>query len=394
MVARSLQFLEHRLEVLHSQHLYRQLRTIQSGSEAWITIEGQRVLNLSSNNYLGLASHPALYAAAMAAAKKHSCSTGSSRLIAGSDEWHQTLETRFAQFKGAESSLLFNSGYNANIGVISALAGVGDLILSDELNHASIIDGCRLSRATCKIYPHGDVAALATLLESSREQADQIFVITDTVFSMDGDLAPLGRIVELCRRYEAILIIDEAHATGCVGPGGRGLLATCDSVYEATISICTLSKALGSFGALVVGPTLVKEYLINRARSFLFTTALPVPVVAASLAALSVLEQTPELTEQLQENASFFRKGLQDLGFHTLTSQTQIIPILISDDALALEMMEELLHNGIFAVAIRPPTVPTGTSRIRVSLMAQHSQESLTFALEMFERVGKRLNII
>src|SRR5438876_3096961 len=288
MSTKSLQFIHHRLDLLRSHHLYRQLRTVSDGSEAWITIEGQRVLNLSSNNYLGLASHPVLRSAAMVAALEESCSAGSSRLIAGSSVRHQELETRFACFKQTESALLFSSGYAANIGVITALADAGDLILSDEFNHASIIDGCRLSRAECKIYAHGNVAALEALLAASVRAGHRgkIIVVTDTVFSMDGDLAPIEEIADLCSLYDAILIVDEAHATGCVGPGGRGLLAACGIKYEAAISICTLSKALGSFGAVMVGPALVKEYLVNVSRNLIFTTALPSPVIAASLAAI------------------------------------------------------------------------------------------------------------
>jgi 8-amino-7-oxononanoate synthase len=283
----------------------------------------------------------------------------------------------------------------ANIGVLTALATKGDLILSDELNHASIIDGCRLSRATCKIYPHCDMAALEALLTSAKKElhTGKIIVVTDSIFSMDGDRAPLTTIAALCRDHHALLVVDEAHATGCIGPGGRGLLAEEGIEYEGTIAISTLSKAMGSIGAFVVGPTLVREYLINVARTFIFTTALPAPVVAASLAAIDILERTPALVEKLQENATFFRQGLQDLGFNTFPSSTHIIPILVGDPQIAMEMAERLLANGVFAIAIRPPTVPAGTARIRTSVLASHSRADLAYALKVFERVADEMGI-
>jgi 8-amino-7-oxononanoate synthase len=391
-----LQFMQRRLDALAGRHLYRQLRTIPAGNESWIDVEGHRVLNLSSNNYLGLATRPELKMAAASAAEADGCGSGSSRLIAGTSERHSALEIQLARFKHAESCLVFNSGYTANMGVISSLARAGDLILSDELNHASIIDGCRLSRAECKVFAHGNVSALEEQLASSVQTGHQgrIVVVTDTVFSMDGDIAPLTEIVGLCRQYDAILVVDEAHATGCVGPGGQGLVAQLGIEYEAMISVSTLSKALGSFGAFVTGPKLVKEYLINVSRNFIFTTALPAPVIAASEAALSILEQEPQLVERLQENATFFRRGLQQLGFNTLTSQTHIVPILVGEAELTVTMARELLQQGVFAVAIRPPTVPLGTSRIRSSLMATHTQADLSYALEAFERVGKRLGVV
>jgi len=391
-----LQFMQRRLRALESRHLYRQLRTVSAGAEPWIDIEGQRVLNLSSNNYLGLATRPELKKASATAAETDGYGAGSSRLIAGTSERHLALETRLARFKHAKSALVFNSGYAANMGVISALVGAGDLILSDELNHASIIDGCRLSRAEYKVFPHCNLSALQELLAISVQAGHQrtIVVVTDTVFSMDGDLAPLTEIVDLCRQYHAILVVDEAHATGCIGPSGQGLVAQLGIEYEALISVSTLSKALGCFGAFVTAPKLVREYLINVSRNFIFTTALPVPIIAASEAALTILEQEPQLVERLQENASFFRRGLQQLGFNTLTSQTHIVPILIGEAELTIEMARALLDQGIFAVAIRPPTVPLGSSRIRASLMATHTQADLSFALDVFERVGRRLGVI
>lgn len=396
MQQKPLQFMQERLDALRGAYLYRQLRVGNAGAEPWIELEGRRALNLSSNNYLGLAGHPALKDAACKAAQLDGCGAGSSRLIAGTSDLHEQLELRLAQFKRCESALLFNSGYSANVGVITALVGAGDLIFSDELNHASIIDGCRLSRATCKIYPHNDKEALEGLLAAAAASGHhgKKLVVTDSVFSMDGDVASLQEIAELCRRYEALLVVDEAHATGCVGPGGRGLLAHLGISYEGTIAVCTLSKALGSFGAFVAASSLVKAYLVNVARNFIFTTALPAPVIAASLAAVDVLESTPALVTRLQENAAFFRQGLQHLGFNTLTSSTHIVPVLVGDPQIALKMAEKLLQYGVFAIAIRPPTVPSGTARIRTSVMATHSRADLIHALEAFEYAGKQLGII
>lgn len=396
MQRKPLQFMENRLDALRREYLYRQLRITRDGAGAWLELEGHRVLNLSSNNYLGLATHPTLRQAACEAAEQFGCGSGSSRLIAGTSELHEHLEERLARFKHSESALLFNSGYTANVGVLSSCSTTGDLILSDELNHASIIDGCRLSRATSKVYPHNDVAALEALLVSAQKTGHKgkTLVVTDSVFSMDGDIAPLAELADLCSFYNALLVVDEAHATGCIGPGGRGLLAELGITYEGTIAVCTLSKALGSFGAFVAAPRIVKEYLVNVARNFIFTTALPAPVIAASLTAIDIVEQEPSLATCLQENATFFRQGLQQLGFNTLTSSTHIIPVLVGSPQKAVEMTEQLLRQGVFAIAIRPPTVPPGTSRIRTSVMATHSRSDLENALNAFERVGKQLGLI
>lgn len=390
-----LQFMRRRLDALHKRHLYRRLKTVSDGTEPWLELDGRRLLNLSSNNYLGLATHPAVKAAAAEAAAR-GCGAGASRLIAGSFDLHQALEERLARFKHADRALLFTSGYMANVGAIAALVGPGDLVLGDELNHASLIDGCRLSRADFQTYPHADVVALEEQLAraAASHQRGQRLVVTDTVFSMDGDLAPLAEIARLCRRYEAMLFVDEAHATGCLGPGGRGLVAQCGLDGVVTVSMSTFSKALGSFGAFVTGADLVIDYLINVARSFIFTTALPPPVVAASLAALDVLEREPHLVERLQTLGTFFRQGLQELGFDTLTSATHIVPVLVGDSARALEMATALRAAGVFAVAIRPPTVPLGTARVRASVIASHTHEDLAFALEAFGSVGRRLGII
>ena len=390
-----LAFARRRLEALRGRHLYRATAAIARGDEPWIELDGRRLLNLSSNNYLGLASHPAVKQAAAAAAEQQGCGAGASRLIAGTSALHEELEARLARFKGAESALLFTSGYTANLGAISALVGPGDVVLGDELNHASLIDGCRLSRAEFITYPHRDIGALAVRLREARQRRPQarVLVVTDAVFSMDGDLAPLDDLAELCSREAVLLYVDEAHATGCLGPGGRGLVASRGLENHVTVTMGTLSKALGSFGAFVTGERLLRDYLVNVCRTFIFTTALPPPVVAASLAALSVLEREPWRIDRLQENARFLREGLRDRGFDTLDSQTHIVPVRIGDSATAQAMAAVLREAGIFAVAIRPPTVPQGQARLRISVMATHAVEELAWALDVIEQAGRRLGL-
>jgi 8-amino-7-oxononanoate synthase len=367
---------------------------VAAGAEPWIEVDGRRLLNLSSNNYLGLANHPEVRAAAAAAAEWNGAGSGSARLIAGTDALHEELERRLAAFKGAEAALLFGSGYLANLGVIPALVGPGDVVLGDELNHASLVDGCRLSRAEFHTYRHRDESDLQRLLfeASRRDQSGRVLIVTDSVFSMDGDCAPLREISHLCEYHDALLYVDEAHATGCVGPGGRGLV----DLYglngnPAMLAMSTLSKALGSLGAVVTGHRLMIDYLINVCRTFLFTTALPPPVVAAALAALDLLEREPELVARLQRNAEMLRAGLRDLGFDTLDSATQIVPVLVGDARETLDLAAALRERGVFVVAIRPPTVPAGQSRLRASVMATHTTEDIAFALDAFAAVRSRV---
>ncbi len=386
-------FIRKRLELLKEQGLYRSLKPFQGEQGPWVELSGKRVLNLCSNNYLGLAAHPKVKEAVARAAYEYGCGSGGSRLICGSMELHQTLERRLAAFKKTESALLYGSGYTANLGVISSLVGKGDLIFSDELNHASIIDGCRQSQAKVIVFPHNDMIALEGHLHraynTNRERCRLIAV--DGIFSMDGDLAPLPELAKLAERYESMLMVDEAHATGTLGPGGRGAVAYFDLEDNAFVLTGTLSKALGNFGAFVAGGQELKEFLINTSRSFIFTTALPPTVVASSLAALDILEQEPHLVEKLQDNARYLREGLKRLGYNTMNSQTQIIPVLIGEPARTLKMSQSLLEKGILAIAIRPPTVREGTSRIRLSVMANHSLGDLDFALEVFEEAGRDL---
>jgi 8-amino-7-oxononanoate synthase len=385
-----------RLDALQRRHLFRELTPLEHGTLPWITVNARSLLNLSSNNYLALADHPQLKEAAMAAVDAYGCGAGASRLVTGSHVLHSQFEQEMAAFIGSEQALLFTSGYNANMGVIAALVGPRDVILGDALNHASIIDGCRLSGATYRTYAHCDTTALADLLaelERTHQQGTRL-VVTDSIFSMDGDVAPLAEIAQLCQRYEALLVVDEAHATGCFGPDGRGLVAKLDLTQAVTASIYTLSKAFGCSGACVCCSALVKDYLINVARHFIFTTALPPASVAAGLAALDILRAQPYLPAQLQQRARFFRNGLQALGFETMTSETHIIPILVGDSAQALAMAQALREEGVYAVAIRPPTVPMGAARVRFSVMAAHTEDDLTFALNAIQRVGQRLNLL
>jgi glycine C-acetyltransferase len=389
-------FMQQRLEDIQRRRLFRQLTPLNHSTAPWLTLGGRALLNLSSNNYLGLSDHPRLKEAAIAAIREYGCGAGASRLITGTTLLHEQLEQRLAAFKGCERALLFGSGYHANMGVITSFVGATDVVLSDELNHASIVDGCRLSRAERRIYPHRNIAVLAQQLEELERvgHSGMRLVVTDSVFSMDGDLAPLAEIATLCERYNALLVVDEAHATGCLGPAGRGLVAQTGIDAESIISINTLSKGFGVIGAFVSGSRLLKEFLTNVARHFIFTTALPPADVAACLAALDILEEDPEIPLRLQRKAAFFRNGLQKLGYSTLASETQIIPLLIGDEMRALHVAEALREHGLYVVAIRPPTVPPGAARIRFSVMLSHTEEDLSFALDAVEKVGKKMGLI
>ena len=392
----ALAFVERRLEAIRRRNLSRRLTPLNQATAPWITLDARRLLNLSSNNYLGFADHPRLKEAAIEAVQTYGCGTGSSRLIVGTLPLHTLLEERLAAFVESEAALLFSSGYTANMGVISSLVGPRDVILGDALNHASIIDGCRLSGAGYRTYAHRDTDDLARQLAEAQQsgQRGTRLVVTDSVFSMDGDVAPLPAIAQLCRQYDALLVVDEAHATGCLGPGGRGLVAQHGLAREVTATIHTLSKAFGSAGACVTSSALIKEYLVNVARHFIFTTASPPSQLAACLAALDLLREQPDIAEQLQCKAAFLRTQLQALGFETLASETQIIPILVGDSARALRMAELLREAGVYAVAIRPPTVPMGAARIRFSLMASHTEQDLEFAVKAIHSVGESMKII
>jgi 8-amino-7-oxononanoate synthase len=373
------------LERLRRAGLRRQLRPIDGAQDAWITVAGKRALCLSSNNYLGLANHPALVEAAARAGRDLGMGSGASRLISGSMRLHHDLEDALAAFKGTEAALLFSTGYQANIGVISALVGTDDEVFSDELNHASIIDGCRLSRARISVYPHRDTAALEERLTQST--ARRRLIVTDSVFSMDGTTAPLRRICELAEQYDAMVMVDEAHATGVVGPQGRGAVAAEGLTERVTVQMGTLGKALGSFGAFVAGSRPLIELLINKARSLIYTTALPASLAAASLEALRLARGADDRRRQLAENAASLAAGLEALGIDLGGRRSHIVPVVIGDADRTMQISERLLDEGVFAHGIRPPTVPEGTARLRVTVMATHTPSDIDHALAAFRRV-------
>jgi glycine C-acetyltransferase/8-amino-7-oxononanoate synthase len=380
-----------RLEELQDQGLYRRLRLIGGPQGPRVTLDGNQVLLLCSNDYLGLANHPRVKGAAAAAAMRWGAGAGASRLISGNMQPHSRLEKRLAAFKGYESALLFGSGYLANTGTIAALAREGEVVFSDELNHASIIDGCRLSRADTFVYRHADVEHLAWGLRKAGERA--ALIVTDGVFSMDGDVAPLADLVELARRHGCRLMVDEAHATGALGPGGRGSVAAAGLSDEVDVVMGTLGKALGSYGAYVCADRETTDYLLNTARSFVFSTALPPPVAAAGLAALELLESQPERVTQLAANADALRKALNGEGLGVGDSETQIVPVAVGEAAATMALSELLLERGVFAQGIRPPTVPEGSSRLRFTVMSTHRREELEHAARVIAAAARELGL-
>ncbi len=381
---------EQELSRLKDAGLYRCLSLIQSPQGPKVKINGTEVILLCSNNYLGLANHPKIKQAAIQAVEKYGFGSGASRLVSGNMELHAELEQRLARFKGVEAALVFNSGYHANIGIISALVGRGDVIFSDKLNHASIVDACILSRAEVKRYPHRDLDTLERLLKNASRithHASRKLIVTDGVFSMDGDIVPLKGLSELADKYDCMLMVDDAHATGVLGANGKGTLEHFNIDNPNIIQMGTLGKAFGCFGAYVAGSKKFVDYLINKARSFIYTTSLPPSTCAAGIAALDIVENEPQLRQDLWDRVVYFRTELKQAGFDTLKSETQIIPILIGEPENAVRISRDLLDKGIFTQAIRPPTVPEGTSRLRITLMANHSWDDLKYALEVIKHV-------
>jgi glycine C-acetyltransferase/8-amino-7-oxononanoate synthase len=351
-----------------------------------VVLDGKPVLLLCSNNYLGLADHPRVREAAADAAMRWGVGAGASRLVSGTMTVHRRLEERLAEFKHAQAALLFGSGYMANIGVITALVGRDEVVFSDELNHASIIDGCRLARAETFVYRHGDVEHLAWGMRQAEDRG--AIVVTDTVFSMDGDVAPLEEIVELSQRHGVRVVVDEAHGTGCLGPEGRGAVAEAGLENEVDVVIGTLSKALGAYGAFAACDHDMAQLLVNSARPFIFSTAPPPPAVAGALAALELLAEQPQRVEKLQANADVLRDELAREGFEVSGSTTQIVPIVIGEAKQAMRICELAIERGVFAQAIRPPTVPEGTSRLRLAVMASHSRAELREAAQVLGRAA------
>ncbi len=382
--------IESRLEELRESGLHRRLRMVEGAQGPRVTLDGRPVLLLCSNDYLGLAGHPQVREAAAEAALDRGAGAGASRLISGNMTPHRRLERRLAEFKGYEAALLFGSGYLANLGAISALAGRGQVVFSDELNHASIVDGCRLARAKTFVYRHGDVEHLAWGL---REAAGHgALIVTDGIFSMDGDVAPLADLVRLAREHDCRLMVDEAHATGALGPGGRGSVAAAGLSDEVDLVVGTLGKALGSYGAYACASAELRDYLLNTARSFIFSTALPPPVLAAALAALELLEAEPQRVRRLGANAAALREGLAAEGLTPGGGTSQIVPLEVGEAGPTMELCERLLEHGVFAQGIRPPTVPPGSSRLRFSVMATHEEADLREAARLTGEAARKVN--
>ena len=369
-------FLQKDLQDRTSLGIYRTLKTVDSPQGREITLEGKRVLNFSSNDYLGLANDARIKKAVLEAIEEYGLGAGASRLVCGNMGPHEKLEADLALFKNTESALVFSSGYMANTGIIPALMDHRSVVFSDKLNHASIIDGIILSRAGLVRYPHADMQALREILKNCPAEKRKL-IVTDSVFSMDGDRAPLKEIVDLAKVHEAMIMVDEAHAFGVLGAHGSGLVEELSLEGQVDIQMGTLSKAAGSFGAYACGTNVLRDFLINKSRSFIYTTAMPPALAQASRVALQIIRQGDSLRRQLQLNANYLRAELDILGFDTMNSSTPIIPILVKDPVQAMAMSRQLLEQGIFVQAIRPPTVPMGTARLRLTAMATHTQEDL-----------------
>jgi len=393
-MAHKLQWIQDEIQKLRDDGLYNRIRTLSSPQGAWLVVDGKRVLNFCSNNYLGLANHPRIVQAAQEAMKKYGVGPAAVRSIAGTMDLHLELERRLAAFKGVEAAITFQSGFTANMGTIPALVGKDDAVFSDELNHASIIDGCRLSGAKIIRYAHCNPADLERVLKEERSKYPRAMVITDGVFSMDGDIAPLDKIYEVVQGYEAILMVDDAHGEGVLGKGGRGIVDHFGLHGKVDVEVGTLSKAFGVVGGVSAGNPVVVEWLRQRGRPFLFSSAMTVPDVAACLAALDILEGSTELVDKLWDNARYFKAEMRRMGFDTGLSTTPITPIMLGEAPLAQQFSRELFEAGLFAMAIGFPTVPKGKARIRVMISAAHEKDDLDKGLEIFAGVGRKLGVI
>ena len=388
-----LAYLGQELDSLRQQGLYRCLRVLDGEQRAHTSVDHTSVVNLSSNNYLGLTTHPLLRERALETLRTLGVGTGSVRPIAGTMEIHMELERRLARFKKTEAAVVFQSGFTANAGTVSSVLGREDVIVSDELNHASIIDGARLSRATIEVFPHKDVAAARAILQRLPRQ-QRTLIITDGVFSMDGDLGALPDLCDLADEFGGIMMVDDAHASGVFGRNGRGTVDHFGLHGRVDIQVGTLSKAIGALGGYVAGSRSLIEFLFHRARPFLFSTSHPPSVAATCIAALDLLEQQPELIDRLWENARFFKTGLQVLGFDTGVSESPITPVIVGDAALAMKLSDRLFAEGVFAQGIGFPTVAKGKARVRTIVTATHTREELQFALDAFAKVGSELGIL
>ncbi len=387
------QFAAGELDALRQKGTFYRPRVLETEQKATVIVDGHEVITLSSNNYLGLTVHPQLREAAINAIEKYGVGSGSVRTIAGTMSLHVELEENLARFKHTEASLTFQSGYATNLGVISALMLPEDIIISDELNHASIIDGIRLNRTPRKVYPHRDMAGLRRVLEEPRG-AGKVMVVTDGVFSMDGDIAPLPEIVSLAEEFDAFVMVDDAHSSGVLGKNGRGSVSHFGLDGRVALQVGTLSKGIGALGGYVACSQNVKDLLMMRSRPVLFSTSHPPSVVATCIAAIDLLESDNSLVERLWENAHFFKRGLLQLGFNTGHSETPITPVIVGEGALAMKFSTRLFEEGVFAQGIVFPTVPADKCRVRTIVTALHTREELTKALNVFEKVGRELNII
>ncbi len=386
-------WLQDELKKLHDDGLYNHIRTIESPMDAWVTIDGRRLLNFCANNYLGLANHPRIRQAAIQGIEAYGVGPGAVRSIAGTTSLHVELENELAAFKRAEACVTFQSGFTANLATIPALVGPGDLIFSDELNHASIIDGCRLSRAEVVRYAHANVDDLRAKI-AAREDYNRRLIITDGVFSMDGDIAPLDKIADVADEFGIMLMVDDAHGEGVLGHGGRGIVDHFNLHGRVDVEVGTLSKAFGVMGGLVAGKSIIVEWLRQRGRPFLFSSAMTAPDAAACIEAVKILSESTELIDRLWSNAELFRTQMQAMGFDTGFSQTPIVPVMLGEATLAQQFSRRLLDEGVFAMAIAFPTVAPGKARIRVMNSAAHNPSDIEIALETFGRVGRELGVI
>jgi glycine C-acetyltransferase len=388
-----LSYLGQELDSLKQPNLYRHLRILEDEQKAHTTFDHRSVVNLSSNNYLGLTTHPKLREKAIKAVEEFGVGSGSVRTIAGTMEIHMELERRLAEFKKVERVVVFQSGFAANAGTVSAVLTKEDVVISDELNHASIIDGCRLSRATIKVFPHKDVDAARKVIKALPASQRKL-LITDGVFSMDGDLGPLPDLCAVAEETGCIMMVDDAHASGVFGKSGRGTVDHFDMHGRVDIQVGTLSKAIGALGGYVAGNTNLIEFLYHRARPFLFSTSHPPAVAAACIAALDVLMEEPQIIDRLWENTRFFKAGLERLGFNTGMSESPITPVIAGEGSRAMKLSDRLFEEGVFAQGIAFPTVARDKARVRTIVTATHSREDLQYALDKFEKVGRELGLI
>ena len=387
-------WIQKELKNLKESGLFNQIRTLNSPQGSWLEVDGRQVLNFCSNNYLGLANDARMVSAACEAAQRYGVGPAAVRSIAGTMDLHIKLEERMAAFKHAEAAITFQSGYCANLGTIQALVGKGDMIFSDELNHASIIDGCRLSGATIQRFEHCNPGHLELVIKENEGRYEKALIISDGVFSMDGDIAPLDRLCEIAKAHDILLMVDDAHGEGVLGKGGRGIVDHFGLHGQVDIEVGTFSKAFGVMGGVVAGSAVIIDWLRQRGRPFLFSSAMTPADVAACLAAVDILEESTQLVERLWANADYFKQGMAGIGFDIGNSQTPITPVILGEAPLAQQFSRELFEAGIFATSIGYPTVPKGRARIRVMISAAHSQADLDQGLEAFEKTAKKLGVI